>query len=253
VAAPPLFVTGTDTGIGKTLVTSAIAAAFATRGLRVAVAKPAETGCRHEGNDLVPADALALAAAAGDRSPLAAICPHRFADPLAPALAAERSGATIDVGALVAHLGARAAAADVLLIEGAGGLLVPLTRAASFADLIAALGARVLVVVGSRLGAINHALLTLAMLAARDLPIAGYVVNHLAVDDLAVATNDALLRSLTPVPCLGTLPFLPGAAALVAALTAGGAAAADARARLAALGASLDLERLHPSHPSGAV
>lgn len=253
MAGPPLFVTGTDTGIGKTLVTSAIAAAFATRGLRVAVAKPAETGCRRAGNDLVPADALALAAAAGDRSPLAAICPHRFADPLAPALAAERSGTTIDVGALVAQLQQRAAAADVLLIEGAGGLLVPLTHAVSFADLIATLRARVLVVVGSRLGAINHALLTLAVLAARDLPVAGYVINRLAVDDLAVATNDALLQSLTPVPCLGTLPFLPEAAALVAALTAGDTAAADARARLAALGNALDLDGLRRADRSGAV
>lgn len=239
-----LLVTGTDTGIGKTVVTCTIAAALHARGTRVGVVKPAETGCPRRGDELVPEDATALAAAAGDESPLATVCPYRLPEPLAPALAAERAGVTIDVEKLATHLRTRAAAVDVLLVEGAGGLLAPLTRDASFADLARRAGARVLVVVGSRLGAINHALLTLAVLAARELPVAGYVVNRLGpVDDLAVATNDQLLRRLTPVPCLGVVPWTPDAAEALAGLRSGDPeTVATARARFAALAAGIDLD-----------
>ena len=234
------LVTGTDTGIGKTLVTAAIAAALAAAGRRVHVAKPAETGCRPD-----PEDALALRAAAGDAAPVADVCPWALPEPLAPALAAERAAVTIDVDGLLTHLRARSATADVLLIEGAGGLLVPLTRTVSFADLAGRLGARVVLVVGSRLGAINHALLTLEVLARRGLAVAGYVVNELGPrDDLAVATNDQLLRSLTPARHLGTVPWTADAPALLTALRQGDAVAAEARARLAALGAALDLDAL---------
>jgi dethiobiotin synthetase len=105
--------------------------------------------------------------------------------------------------------------------------------------------ARVLVVVGSRLGAINHALLTFEVLAWRGLAPVGYVVNRLAADDdLAVATNEDLLRRLTRVPCLGSLPWTPDAAELLAALRAAGPAADAGRARLADLGAALDLDAL---------
>ena len=231
-----VFVTGTDTGVGKTLVTSAIAAALARMGRRVAVLKPAETGCRPD-----PEDALALATAADDPSPLTDVCPYRLPDPLAPMLAAERAGVAIDVDALVALVRRRAATADVLLVEGAGGLLVPLTRTTSYADFATRAGARVLVVVGSRLGAINHALLTLEALAARRLTVAGYVVNRLVrPDDLAVATNEPVLAALTTTPRLGTIPWLADAPALLADLRATGAA----RTRLAELGAALDLDAL---------
>lgn len=236
----PVLVTGTDTGVGKTLVTAAIAAALTEGGRRVGVMKPAETGCRPDAED-----ARTLIAAARDPAPLADVCPYRLPDPLAPSLAAERAGVAIDVAALAALGQRRAATYDVLLIEGAGGLLVPLTRTASFADLAAELRARVLLVVGSRLGAINHALLTLDALASRRIAVAGYVVNRLAADDdLAVATNEPLLATLTSARALGTLPWIAGAAALLAALRGGGDAATKARARLAALGAALELDTL---------
>jgi dethiobiotin synthetase len=202
--------------------------------------KPVETGCRPDAED-----AAALAAAAGDSAPLADVCPYRLPDPLAPSLAAERAGVRVDVEALVAHVRRRAATVDVLLIEGAGGLLVPLTLDTSFADFALRLEAPVLVVVGSRLGAINHALLTFDALAARGMPIAGFVVNRLgADDDLAVATNEPLLAALTRVPCLGVVPWLPDASALWAALRAGGRAAESARARLAEVGGALELAAL---------
>lgn len=241
-----LLVTGTDTGVGKTFVTAALAAALGARGVRVGVAKPVETGCRAGGDGTPdPEDARALAAAARSREPLATICPYRFPDPLAPALAAARAGAPIDVAALAALLRARAARHDVLLVEGAGGLLVPLTRDATYADLATALAAPVLLVVGSRLGAINHALLTLAVLVARRIPVRGYVLNRLAAaPDLAVETNGAMLRDLTSARCLGELPWTADAADLLAALRAGGAHAERARTRLAALAADLDLDRV---------
>jgi dethiobiotin synthetase len=236
-----VFVTGTDTGIGKTLVTTALAAALTRRGRRVGVMKPAETGCRPD-----PEDALALAAAAGDRAPLDDVCPYRLPDPLAPMLAAERAGVTIDVDGLVRRAHERAGTVDVLLVEGAGGLLVPLTAATSFADLAARLRARVVVVVGSRLGAINHALLTFDALARRDLTVAGYVVNRLgSADDLAIATNEALLAALATVPRLGIFPWIGNEAAeLLAALRTGGETAEHARKRLAELGSGLALESL---------
>jgi len=241
-----LLVTGTDTGVGKTLVTAAIAAALAARGTRIGVAKPAETGCRFRRGVLYPEDAATLAAAADSPEPIELVCPYRFAEPLAPALAAERVGVTIDLDALVAALHARAAALDLLLVEGAGGLLVPLTRSATYADLATALAAPVLLVVGSRLGAINHALLTLTALEARALPVRGYILNRLTADaDLATETNAPLLRALTPVPCLGELPWLADAGELLSALRAEGdtgtgadtreAAGAAARVRLATL------------------
>jgi dethiobiotin synthetase len=251
-----LLVTGTDTGAGKTLVTAAVAAALAARGMRIGVAKPAETGCRLRDGVLYPEDAATLAGAAGSSELLERVCPYRFAEPLAPALAAERAGSTIDLETLVTALRQRAAGLDVLLVEGAGGLLVPLTRSATYADLTIALAAHVLLVVGSRLGAINHALLTLAALEARALPARGYVLNRLAAEtDLAAETNGPLLRALTPVPCLGELPWLANAGALLAALRehadAGtatrvpAATSAAARAGLAALAsAHLDLDAI---------
>jgi len=240
-----IVVTGTDTGVGKTFVATAIAAALALRGVAIAVAKPVETGCPERDGELVPEDAVALRHAAADAAALADVCPHRFTEPLAPALAAARAGTRVDVDGLTAHLRRRAAAADVLLVEGAGGLLVPVADEVTFADLAARLDARVVVVVGSRLGAINAALLTLEAIRTRRLRLAGYVVNRLAPDDdLAVATNEGLLARLTAERRLGTLPFLPEAGALLAALRADGAARARARAALARLGDTLLLDAL---------
>jgi len=239
-----LFVTGTDTGAGKTFVSAVIAAGLAARGVRLGVAKPCETGCApiaprdrdDPGGALYPEDAATLAGAAGNGDSLDTVCSHRFPDPLAPALAAERAGTSIDVPGLVAALDARAHALDLLLVEGAGGLLVPLTRDVSFADLALRLGARVLLVVGSRLGAINHALLSLEVLCTRGISTAGYVVNRLVPDgDLAVETNTDLLRVLTDVVCLGELPYLTDAPTQLAALRAGDPDAARARTRLAEL------------------
>jgi dethiobiotin synthetase len=208
------LVTGTDTGVGKTLVACALAAALARR-QTVAVLKPVETGCREVDGELVPDDAVHLRAAAGSDAPLDLICPFRFAEPLAPWVAAVRAGAAIDLDRIRSCYATLAARADLVLVESAGGLLVPLTRTASFADLAADLGLTLLVVVGSRLGALNQTLLTLECAERRGLAIAGYVLNQLTPEvDLAQQTNADALAQLTDVPCLAKIPFLAGAADL---------------------------------------
>src|SRR5213592_2771656 len=128
-----LLVTGTDTGVGKTFVACALARAFREQGRRVAVMKPVETGVEGE-----PADALALRGAAADPAPLDDICPYRLRAPLAPAVAARLEGVTIDVARLVALVARRRQEADLLLVEGAGGLLVPLDAQTTWADRAAA-------------------------------------------------------------------------------------------------------------------
>jgi dethiobiotin synthetase len=177
------------------------------------VRKPAESGCDLRSGELFPADAAALREAAASEEPLEAICALRLAEPLAPAEAAARAGARLDVARLVATYRARAAEVDCLLVEGAGGLLVPLIERTSYADLALALGASVLVVVGARLGAINHALLTLEVARARGLVVLGLVVNHMSpAGDLATTTLAESLRRRANLARLAEIAFAADAA-----------------------------------------
>jgi len=220
-----LLVTGTDTGVGKTYVACALARAAVAAGLRVAVRKPAETGCEPDADGrLVAPDAEALRAAAGAAEPLDAVCSFRLPDPLAPAVAARRAGVAIDVPELVAACRQRAVGVDLLLVEGAGGLMVPLAGRTTYLDLARDLGARLLVVVGARLGAINHTLLTLWAAESAGVPVAGYVVNHFTsphdvpgTDHLATQTLATTLRELTDVPLLAEIAHGADASAALAA------------------------------------
>jgi len=208
---PPraLFITGTDTGIGKTTVACAIAAALAADGARVGVVKPVETGC-NEGRDgkFVPEDAVRLRYFSGCREPLAAICPYRALAPLAPSVALAAEGCDIDLGELNRTIRGVVSRHEITLIEGAGGLLVPVRGVLTFADLARDWGWPVLVVVGNRLGALNHAQLTLRWAGAIGLRVAGYVVNTLLPEnDVAADTNvRPLAESLGPA--LGVFPWL---------------------------------------------
>jgi dethiobiotin synthetase len=197
-----LFVTGTDTGVGKTYVACGLLRALRAAGRAVAARKPAETGCAPgAGEVLFPADAAALREAAGAAEPLAAVCNVRLAEPLAPAVAAARAGVAIDFERLCADCLARAAEVDVLVVEGAGGLLVPLAGPRSFADLARDIGAELLLVVGARLGAINHALLTVEVARNRGLDVRALVVNQIQpTPDLATETLKATLCDLAGVP-----------------------------------------------------
>jgi len=204
-----LFITGTDTGIGKTLVGCGIAAALTAQGKRVGVLKPAETGCERRDGVLYPDDAMRLVGYARSSLPLETACPYRFSPPVAPSVAAEQAGVTIQPERIVEIFQTIASQHEVTLVEGAGGLLVPLVGRYSFADLARDLGIPILVVVGSKLGALNHTLLTLHCIETRGLPLAGYILNHpTPTTDDAITTNAATLAGLTDVPCRGSLPHL---------------------------------------------
>ncbi|HVO26907.1 MAG TPA: dethiobiotin synthase [Candidatus Margulisiibacteriota bacterium] len=204
-----LFITGTDTGIGKTTVLSAIVAALRRQNWRVGVFKPVETGCLPglDGRPL-PQDAAQLRYFSECQLDLRSICPIVLKEPLAPLVAARREGVCIDINQIAEAHAALAVAHDLTCVEGAGGLLVPIAPGVTFADLAARLDASVVVVIGSKLGALNHALLTIRYAQAVGLCVLGYIVNFLAADaDVAARTNVDVLAEWCGPP-LGVVPYL---------------------------------------------
>jgi len=204
-----LFVTGTDTGIGKTRVACALLRAFAARGARVAGMKPVAAGAVDTPEGPRNADALALMAAASGRVPYGIVNPFVFTPSIAPHLAAAEAGVRIDLDHIARCHAELAARHDVVIVEGAGGLLVPLDERRSFADLARALGAPVLLVVGLRLGCLNHALLSAEAIAARGLRLAGWVGTALDPGFERPDANVATLRERIAAPCWGTLGHRP--------------------------------------------
>jgi dethiobiotin synthetase len=203
------LITGTDTEVGKTTFACALAGAFRARRLSVGVMKPAETGCAESDGVLQPADAIALRRAAEPDDPIELICPYRYRSPLAPAAAAEADGLEPPAMGHIAEAFARIGKdKDVTLVEGAGGIMVPLTWQENYADLALALDLEVIVVVANRLGCLNATLLTLDYAARRGLRMRGYVVNQ-ATNETSPAsrTNIASLRRLTNAVCVGELHF----------------------------------------------
>ena len=197
--------TGTDTSVGKTFVSCAVIAALRARGLRVAVMKPIETGV-----DELPDDALALRAAAADPAPLDVICPIRLRAPLAPSVAARLEGRTIDPDDLARRITARAADADLLLVEGAGGLLVPIAGTFTMADLASRCALPLLVVAANRLGTVNHCALTGRIATLLGLTVRGFVLSQpQPTTDVSGTSNAAEVTALTGLRCLGVLPHLP--------------------------------------------
>jgi dethiobiotin synthetase len=169
-----VFVTGTDTGVGKTVVSCAILRALRARGVDAIGMKAMETGVGEAG----PLDAIALAEAGGHDEPLELVCPQRFALPAAPNVAARHEGRTVDLSCVEEAFATLAARHDFVLVEGAGGLLVPTRDGRDMADLALLLALPVVVVARARLGTINHTLLTLAESARRGLRVAGVVISH---------------------------------------------------------------------------
>jgi len=173
-----VFISGTDTGVGKTRVGTTLARLLTKRGLRVRVRKPVESGCVPENGVLQPRDALALQAAAGFIEPIERICPYRLSKPLSPERAATLEGMPLDLRQLHAACIDGVGEQDFLLVEGAGGFYSPIARGALNADLAAGLGMPVLLVVPDRLGAVNQALLTVEAVRMRGLALAGVVLNQ---------------------------------------------------------------------------
>lgn len=209
--AQTIFVTGTDTGVGKTLVTCALLHAFAARGVRAVGMKPVAAGCDAAGDN---EDVTALMAAAGVAAPAALVNPYRFAPPIAPHVAAAAAGVELSLARIADAYAALTGLADLVIVEGVGGFCVPLSAREDTADLAARLGLPVILVVGLRLGCLNHALLTAQAIRARGLTLAGWVAN--AVDPtMAVAdANVAALQDRLGAPLVARTPFMTPPAAL---------------------------------------
>jgi dethiobiotin synthetase len=204
--APGLFISGTDTEVGKTYVAALIARELAASGRRVGVYKPAASGCWYRDGMLVSGDALVLWEAAGRPGESERVCPQRFEVPLAPHLAAREQGRELDPQLLRTGVDYWHARSDVVLVEGAGGLMSPLGETEYVADLAADLGFPLIVVARNALGTINHTLQTLIAAAAHVPPlrVAGIVLNRPAPPphDPSMASNRQELCARCQVPLL---------------------------------------------------
>lgn len=202
------FITGTDTGAGKTFVASSIARALRLRGVDVGVMKPVESGCAVIGGATTPLDALALKEASSSADALEDICPYRLALPLSPHLAARLSGVRIDFEIIKNAFRKLSDRHGLMLVEGAGGLLTPLTDELTVADLAAALKLPLIIVAQSKLGVINHTLLTVEAARNRGLKVAAIVLNELPeATDRSIEYNSGEIKRITGLPVFG----LPGA------------------------------------------
>jgi dethiobiotin synthetase len=199
-----VLVTGTDTGIGKTWVACALARALVRTGRSVVAVKPVETGC---GERPAPTeDGVRLASAAGQRAPRHAL--RRFRAPVTPALAADLEGASLDLDELAGEIEAASGTAEVLLIEGAGGLLSPLGWDWNAVDLAQALQATALVVTSDRLGSINHTLLTLSALDLAGIRVAAILVGAPSVPDPSTGTNAEPIARLSGIGRVRVVPWV---------------------------------------------
>ena len=208
-----VFVTGTDTGVGKTLVSSALIRRLVQMRRLVGVMKPVETGVHS--NQLSESDAGRLMAAAGMADGIDEVSPYRFSAPLAPLAAASAEGQVIDFEAIMRRCGQLAACYSCVVVEGAGGLLVPMGKDWDMGDLISRLGLPVVLVGRAGLGGINHALLTLEALERRQIPVLALVLNETVLSSNSVeqeqrASTIALLQERVAVPVLGPIPYQSG-------------------------------------------
>ncbi|HEX5459765.1 MAG TPA: dethiobiotin synthase [Steroidobacteraceae bacterium] len=203
-----LFVTGTDTGVGKTVISAALTRALVARGLRVAVMKPIASGSDQTPQGLRNSDALTLIAAANVQAPYETVNPYCFLPPISPHIAAHEAHTPIDFPLVRSRFHSLATAADCVIVEGAGGWLAPISPIATMADLAAALSLPVLLVVGLRLGCLNHALLTHESLRTRGVTFAGWIANAIDPEFARPAENLATLTARLGEPPLACVPFL---------------------------------------------
>jgi len=205
-----IFVTGTDTGVGKTIVGGGLAALLRNQGLKVGVMKPVETGCLQEDGSIVPADGKFLKDMAGLELPLDTIVPYQFKEPLAPWVAGKREGVEIAPDYLLEKFKEISQDADFVLVEGAGGILVPLAQDFFFLNLIKQFNLPLLIISRVELGAINHTLLTLRVAQMEGIAVVGVVFNCLSPEKtIASETNPQVISSLTEVPIWGVIPHYP--------------------------------------------
>jgi dethiobiotin synthetase len=198
------FVTGTDTGVGKTLISCALLHGFAAQGKRVVGMKPVAAGCN---DDDMHEDVRRLRAASNVLASKGQINPYCFSQAVAPHLAAQFAGVSINLKRIAASYSELSGQADVVIVEGAGGFLVPLNVRQDSADMVAELELPIILVVGMRLGCLNHALLTVEAIAARGLALAGWVANGVDGQMAMPDENIAALRQRITAPLLGVVPY----------------------------------------------
>jgi len=205
------FVTGTDTGAGKTFTSSVILHALRQRGLRAVGMKPVASGSEATPAGLRNEDALALQAASDPCPDYALVNPWALREPTAPEIAARFDGVDVTLPPIVAAFEALRAQADVVLVEGVGGFLAPVNATLDQCELPRALGLPVLIVVGLKLGCINHARMTVEAVQSRGFRVLGWIASDVEPTMLFPDDYFAALRAALPIPCLGRLPNAPGA------------------------------------------
>jgi dethiobiotin synthetase len=207
------FVTGTDTHVGKTLVSCALLHGFAARGKRVVGMKPIAAGCNNDGQN---EDVVQLRAASNVEVGYELTNPYCFLPAIAPHLAAQQAGIEIQLPLILDAYQKLAAQAEVVIMEGVGGLCVPLNVHQDSADMLKALDLPIILVVGIRLGCLNHALLTVEAINARGLSLAAWVANVIEVDMPHWEANITALQQRIAAPLLGIVPYLLNADARIA-------------------------------------
>ncbi len=214
-----IFITGTDTGVGKTIVSAAIIRALIKKGIKVGAMKPMETGCAKTEDRLLPSDGMFLKEMAEMNDSIDLITPIRYEHPLAPMVAAELENRPVNLDSAFRAYNTLSERYELMVVEGAGGLLVPITKLKIqslklktyfFSDLIKDLGLPVIVVVRPTLGTINHTLLTIREAERCGLEVTGVIINYSCPPENTAAekTNPDVLRELCPVPIIGILPYI---------------------------------------------
>jgi len=214
------FITGTDTGVGKTVITAALIKAIGLLGLNVCGMKPIETGCKKTEvrsqksevrNDLlIPSDGMFLIDIAGTNESIELITPVRFANPLAPLPASELEGISVDFQKIQKAYTELSKKYDIVIVEGIGGLLVPITKDYFVLDLAKDFGLPLIIVSRPGLGTINHTMLTVNCAIKEGLNVAGIIINysHPPEGTLAEDTNPKIITQISPVPIIGIFPYL---------------------------------------------
>ena len=209
------FITGTDTDVGKTYIASALVRYFVQQGQTAVGMKPIAAGCEKINGALRNADVSALLAASNLAARLEDVNPYAFEPAIAPHIAAEQEGVSVSLSKIKHAFDTLQLQADVVIVEGAGGFRVPINREQTMADLAAQLNFPVIMVVGIRLGCINHALMTAGSIKAAGLNLAGWVANRIDPDMPALAENIQTLKAMIKAPCIadvnwGAVPKFSG-------------------------------------------
>lgn len=201
------FITGTDTDVGKTYVSLALMQAFKSQGKLVAGMKPVSAGCNHTKSGLRNDDAVKLQREASIDVPYNIVNPYAYEPAIAPHIAAHELGDKIKLDKIAACYDVISKQSEIVIVEGAGGWLVPINDSETMADIAIRLQLPVVLVVGMRLGCLNHSLLSAASIIASGLTLAGWVANHVSGPMEKSQDNIKSLKHLIPAPLLGVIPY----------------------------------------------